>query len=262
MPISATDQLGRTVTMTCVPRRIVSLVPSLTELLCDLGLRDWIVGCTKFCVHPAGLRAGVSIVGGTKNVRVAEVLALAPDLVLASKEENVRAQVDEIAASCPTWVSDVTDLASADDLARRLGRLFGVEQQAARITAANRATLARLAVADRGAAVYLIWREPYMGAGGGTYIDSVLGALGFRNALAARERYPEITEDALRRLAPEHVLLSSEPYPFAERHAAELRALLPGSEVRLVDGELFSWWGSRLMHYGAEATAATGWRPA
>lgn len=234
------------------PRRIVSLVPSLTELLCDLGLRERVVGCTKFCVHPPDLRRErARVVGGTKAVHVDRVRELAPDLILANREENVREEVLALSALAETWVTDVPDLAAAERLVLDLGTRLGREEEARRIAAANAATLDRLARPGRGSAVYLIWREPYMAAGGGTYVASVLERLGYRNALADERRYPTLTPERLRALAPEHVLLASEPYPFAERHVAELLAILPEALVELVDGGLFSWYGSRLARIGS-----------
>ena len=221
-------------------------MPSLTELLCDLGLRQSMVGCTKFCVYPTDLRSAISVVGGTKNVDVERVRALGPQVVIASKEENVREQVEAISGFAEVIVTDIATLGGAEATIRALGKRFGESRRAEAIIAANAAALARLHVLDRGSALYLIWREPYMAAGGDTYIHAMLEALGYDNVIGDARRYPTLTLAEMRRLSPEHILLSSEPYPFRENHRAALAAELPGTNVELVDGELFSWYGSRL----------------
>ena len=246
--MNSVDQLGSAHHFEAVPQRIISLVPSITELLCDLGLRQNLVGCTKFCVHPADLKADTTIVGGTKNVRVETATALRPDIVIASKEENIREQVEALAEVCPAWVSDVTDLDSAADLLTRLGELFGVSERTTRIKLDNERTLTRLAKSNRGSALYFIWRDPYMSIGGDTYINSVMRRLGYTNSVGDRLRYPALSAEDIQRLSPKHILLSSEPYPFAQKHVRELRDICPTARVELVDGELYSWYGSRLSH--------------
>ncbi len=225
---------------------LLSLVPSLTELLCDLGLRARLIGCTKFCIHPLDLRDSVTVVGGTKDVDVEKVRALAPTLVIASKEENVREQVEAIEKFCEVLVTDIQTLADARGVIHMLGERFGVSPIAESIISANERTIAQLHRPNRGPALYLIWRKPYMAAGGDTYIHSVMEALGYANVLAKAERYPSLTPVEIKGLSPKHLLLSSEPFPFREKHIAELQALCPDAEVTLVDGERFSWYGSRL----------------
>lgn len=246
--ITSTDQLNREHSFAESPRRIVSLVPSITELLCDLGLRDRLVGCTKFCVRPANLKEEITIIGGTKNVKVLKVEALKPDLIIASKEENVKSQVDALEAICPVWVSDVTNVADAIVMIARLGELFGLTEKSKQVIAGNRSTLQALAKPNRGSALYLIWRDPYMSVGGDTYIHDLLEQLGYTNVCGAERRYPTIEAEEISLLRPDHILLSSEPYPFAQQHIEELQKLCPASNVELVDGEFFSWYGSRLMH--------------
>ncbi len=228
--------------------RIVSLVPSLTELVCDLGLRQHLVGRTKFCVHPADLTNSVPVIGGTKNIRSAAIRTLEPTLILAAKEENVAEQVEPLEDLCEVWLTDVQNLGDSARLITALGSYFGAEARATAVLTANVATLAQLAQPNRGSAAYLIWRDPYMSIGGDTYIHSVLTRLGYANACAHHLRYPNLSDEALTRLAPKHVLLSSEPFPFRARHLAELQQICPNAEVSLVDGELFGWYGSRLGH--------------
>lgn len=233
-----------------LPRRIVSLVPSQTELLHALGLEEEVVGITKFCVHPAAWFQGKKRVGGTKTVHLDKVAALHPDLVIANKEENVREQVEALAEHFPVWVSDVHDLPSALSMVEQIGRLTGKAAEAGALAAevARRFALHRPeAVAPRPRAAYLIWRKPYMVAGGDTFIHAMLEEAGFENAFGTEARYPEVSPAWLADCAPDVVLLSSEPYPFQEKHLAEFREICPTAQVAIVDGELFSWYGSRLL---------------
>lgn len=204
------------------------------------------MGCTKFCVHPVGLRKEVAVVGGTKDVKVEVVLDARPTLVVASKEENVREQVEAIGDEVEVWLTDVQTVEQASALVAQLGERFDASLPASRINAANALALKRLARPARGSALYFIWRDPWMSVGGDTYIHGVMTALGYDNLLGDRLRYPSLTPEEVGRLSPKHVLLSSEPFPFRERHLAEFRAWCPGAAVTLVDGELFSWYGSRL----------------
>ena len=242
------DQLGRQHTFTVQPQRVVSLVPSITELLCDLGLRDKLVACTKFCVWPAELKHEIAQIGGTKNIKSQQINALKPDLIIASKEENIKTQVEALEANCPVWVSDVKNLSDANAMINSLGELFGRIEDSRRIVAANRDTVRRLAKVGRGSALYLIWRQPYMSVGGDTYIHDMLLQLGYSNVCGDQLRYPALTPEEISLLKPRHILLSSEPYPFGNQHLEELQELCPEAIVELVNGELFSWYGSRLMH--------------
>ena len=246
--LDTADALGRPVRLTAPPRRVVSLVPSQTELLADLGLDDEVVGLTRFCVHPAGWKAAKTIVGGTKNVDIERVRRLAPDLVIANKEENVREQVEAIAAFAPVYVTDVADVAGAVAMIREVGALVGRADRAGRLADKVDAGFAELATppGPTPRALYLIWRDPWMAVGGDTFISDVLERGGWTNATAACDRYPALSDAEVRALAPDVVLLPSEPYPFREAHVAEVQALVPDAQVALADGEAFSWYGSRL----------------
>ena len=233
---SFTDQTGRCVTLQSIPKRIISLVPSQTELLFHLGLDAEVVGITKFCVHPAHWFKNKTRVGGTKQVSMDAVHQLNPDLIIANKEENVREQVEELAKHYPVWVSDVNDLDGACEMIDAVAKMIGKETDLVKQIRDefNRLTkFASLRVA------YLIWRKPYMAAGCGTFIDDMLKRCGFINIID-KERYPEVSIDELK--ACDVVLLSSEPYPFSQKHIEEL-----GLPAVLVDGEMFSWYGSRLL---------------
>ena len=232
--------------------RIVSLVPSQTELLFALGLGEWVVGVTKFCVHPPEARQTAAVVGGTKNFHFDKIDALRPDLILGNKEENYREGIERLAAAYPLYLSDISTLPEALAMIREVGRLTG--------TAAPADTLAHRITADFAAlslppapipAAYFIWRQPYMVAAADTFIDDMLRRAGFANVFGHLSRYPEITPEQLQAAAPRQILLSSEPYPFQEKHLAEFRGICPAATVRVVDGELFSWYGSRLLHSAA-----------
>ena len=246
-PLPLADTRGRPMRLDAPPRRIVSLVPSQTELLADLGLEAEVVGVTRFCVHPEGWKTEKTIVGGTKNVNIERVRALRPDLVLANLEENTQADVEKLDAFAPVFVTDVRDVPGALEMIRTVGRLTGRDVRAERLAAEIEAGFVRLEKVTAQRAAYLIWRAPYMSVGSDTFIHDVLARGGFENVFGAKRRYPEVTLDEIAAASPDVVLLSSEPYPFGEKHVAEIRAALSGPDVRLVDGERFSWYGSRLL---------------
>lgn len=252
MPV-VQDQVGRSVAVPRFPDRIVSLVPSQTELLHDLGLGERVVGITRFCVHPKEWHRSKPRVGGTKQVDLDRLRALAPDLIIGNKEENSRADIAHLDRAYPVWISDVRDLASALDMVRRVGGLTGTvsraEELAARIAEGFRGLVP---LREPRSVAYLIWRGPWMAAGKDTFINDMLRRSGLVNVFADRpERYPAITPAELAASDADVVLLSSEPYPFREKHIAEVNMLLPGAPVRLVDGELFSWYGSRMLRFPA-----------
>ncbi len=229
------------------PRRIVSLVPSQTELLADLGLEDEVVGITKFCVHPERWFRTKPRVGGTKTVHVDRVAALQPDLIIANKEENVREQIDALQALAPVWVSDIKTLDDALRMMESVSVICGRANEGEEITRQIGTDFAPLRLCGKTSVAYGIWRSPWMWAGGDTFINDLLTRCGWTNVLQEVPRYPEISLEALADLKPELILLSSEPYPFKEKHIAEVHAAIPEAQVRLVDGEMFSWYGSRLL---------------
>lgn len=242
------DALGRGVRLAEPPRRIVSLVPSQTELLADLDLDEEVVGLTRFCVHPADWKTRKTIVGGTKTVNLARVAALQPDLVIANKEENVREQVDALAEVAPVYVTDVSTVAEALAMIRTIGALVGRTKQANELANTIESGFARLDPTRRHRVAYLIWRDPWMTVGGDTFISDVMAHAGLDNVYADAVRYPTVTPDNLRARQPDVVLLSSEPFPFREPHLAEVQAMVPDATVALADGEVFSWYGSRMRH--------------
>lgn len=247
MGTTVTDQLNRSIYLPGLPQRIVSVVPSQTELLYDLGLGDRVLGVTKFCVHPRQKPPGVLRVGGTKQLDVPLIHSLRPDLVVANKEENERGQVEALAERWPVWVSDVATLDDALRMVQQLGDLTGCAAAARHLCVEIEGGFGALppAMAPLRAA-YLIWRKPWMVAGGGTFIDDMLRFAGMVNVFADSPRYPAVSDAQLAAARPDVVLLSSEPYPFRQKHEAALRDICPGATIKLVDGELFSWYGSRL----------------
>ena len=249
LPLTVTDQMDRRVAVPFPPQRIVSLVPSQTELLFDLGLGERVVGVTKFCIHPAEARQTATVVGGTKNFHFEKIAELQPDLILGNKEENYQEGIEQLAAKFPVWMSDISTLAEALDMIRRVGLITGRKEAAEVLAATIGTSFTELTPASEPIpAAYFIWRQPYMVAAGGTFIDDLLRRAGFRNVFGHLGRYPEITPKQLRAAAPRQILLSSEPYPFGEKHVAEFQVMCPDAEIRIVDGELFSWYGSRLRH--------------
>jgi ABC-type Fe3+-hydroxamate transport system substrate-binding protein len=244
--LSFTDQTGHTIQLAIKPQRIISLVPSQTELLFDLGLNEEVAGITKFCVHPQQWFQNKPRVGGTKQVNNEVIHQLNPDLIIANKEENVKGQVEDLATLYPVWTSDVNDLEDAYEMITQVGAITGKERNALLLISKIKNNFSRLPLINpRLKTAYLIWREPYMTAGGDTFIHSMLEAAGFENIFAGKTRYPEITiEDLL--VNCQLLLLPSEPFPFKQKHIDQIRPLLPNTRMVLVDGEMFSWYGSRL----------------
>lgn len=245
-----TDQLGRRVRCPLRPRRIVSLVPSQTELLADLDLTDEVVGLTKFCIHPENWFRHKTQVGGTKQLHFDRIEALRPDLIIANKEENRREDVEQLAERYPVWVSDVRTPASAFELIERLGAVCDRSVQAEALLSRLKTEFTDLPDFQGRSAAYLIWFEPLMAVAADTFIDSMLSAIGLRNAFADRARYPVVTLEELSRRRPDYLFLSSEPFPFRDKHYRFFAEALPATTTIVpVDGELFSWYGSRLLRF-------------
>ncbi|MEN9599397.1 MAG: hypothetical protein RL596_1716 [Bacteroidota bacterium] len=232
--------------------RIVSLVPSITELLFDLGLEEEVVGITKFCVHPIQWFRTKQRIGGTKNVHVDNVQSLSPTLVIASKEENIKEQVDAIASFSEVILTDVKHLDDAIEMIAVIGvktnRLKAAEDIIEKIKANFSTLLPNPYTFQLKPACYLIWRNPYMTIGNDTFIHDMLLKCGYSNVFAEQTRYPTITLNDIKKANPHFIFLSSEPYPYKQKHIDELQAKIPTAKIVLVDGEYFSWYGSRLIH--------------
>jgi len=240
------DQINRALELNRKPQRVISLVPSITELVLDLGLGERLVGRTKFCIHPAEQVSNVKIIGGTKNVRLAQIKELKPDLILANKEENVQNQVLELAEEFPVYISDVKDVNSALTMIEDLGEILQLNHSQFTTEVIEAAKKSEDHKIGLGTALYVIWNNPIMAAGSDTFIHEMMKTAGFTNVIL-EARYPEVSEDALRALNPDVVLLSSEPFPFKEKHVAQFQTMLPTAKIRLVDGEMFSWYGSKML---------------
>jgi ABC-type Fe3+-hydroxamate transport system substrate-binding protein len=252
-----TDQLGRTLTLNFEQDnlKIVSLVPSQTEFLFDIGLAENIVGITKFCIHPADAIKNKTIIGGTKTINIEKILALQPTIVIANKEENEQLQIEELMKHVPVWISDIYTLEDAYQMMLNLGDVFAKSVEAKELVSEINENFLTLTIPSEPKRVaYFIWRGPYMLAGENTFINHLLRKMGHVNIaldIANKSRYPEIEAEALVKLNPELIYLSSEPYPFKNKHIQELQAFCPSANIQLVDGELFSWYGSRLKHTAA-----------
>ena len=242
------DQLNREVHIPFPPKRIVSLVPSQTELLYELGLREEVVGITKFCVHPDEWFCHKKRIGGTKKLNLEAIAALQPDLIIGNKEENERTQIEALQALYPVWMSDVQNLEDAEEMIGRIGAIVNKANEAAALVFQIRQSFEALKVSKERRTAYFIWRKPYMVAAADTFINDMLKRAGFINVFGHLSRYPEVDKAMLREADPEVILLSSEPYPFQEKHAEKLRIQCPDAIICFVDGELFSWYGSRLLY--------------
>jgi ABC-type Fe3+-hydroxamate transport system substrate-binding protein len=251
--MQAVDQLNRTIEFNFPPKRIISLVPSQSELLWYLGLEEELVGITKFCVHPDEMFRTVPRVGGTKEINFDRIKELQPDLIIANKEENEQAQIEELCKHYPVWISDIYSMEDANNMILQVGKICNREAEAQTLTANIKKKYLAFpmhpAEKIKKTVAYLIWKNPYMAAGHNTFINYLLGECGFINVFTnEKSRYPEVTTQMLIGKNPDLIFLSSEPYPFKEKHTEELKVHLPNTKIVLVDGEMFSWYGSRLLY--------------
>jgi len=228
--------------------KIVSLVPSLTELLFDLGLRERIVGRTRFCIHPKESIADVPIVGGTKNPNLDKIRTIDPDLIIANKEENraedIRQLQDE---GYKVMVTEIGTIEEALFVIHDIGWTCGVQEKANNLIQSIQDEITKTASFPKKTAAYLIWRDPWMSIGSDTYIHSVLEHYQLQNVFSDKTRYPKTTLHEISLKKPDLILLSSEPYPFKEKHIKEVGEACSGSDILLVNGEWFSWYGSRML---------------
>jgi ABC-type Fe3+-hydroxamate transport system substrate-binding protein len=242
------DQLHRTVTVNYPPQKIVSLVPSQTELLFHLDLEQQVVGITKFCIHPEHWFKTKTRVGGTKNVNIEKIKTINPDLIIANKEENLKQQIEELANHFPVWVSEIKTLQDNNRMIEAIGEITNTSLKASRIVNEINKNLKTIKPLKKSLKVlYFIWKNPWMVAGSDTFINFMLNYCGFINAAGLFfDRYPVLSDDDISNLNPDVVLLSSEPYPFKETHIKELLSLLPNAKIRVVNGEMFSWYGWKI----------------
>jgi ABC-type Fe3+-hydroxamate transport system substrate-binding protein len=230
------------------PCRIVSLVPSQTELLYDLHLEEAVVGITKFCIHPTEWFRNKTRIGGTKNIDIPAIRILQPDLIIANKEENVQQQIEELALDFAVWVTDVNTLGDALRMIADIGQLTHKEKEAGEMVKKIEEVFVALKIPlPHIPAAYLIWKDPFMTVGADTFIHDMMLRAGFENVFAHQRRYPAVTMSELKASGCRVLLLSSEPYPFQQKHIDEFQNELEGIKIILVDGEFFSWYGSRLL---------------
>ncbi len=250
MERSFTDQIGHTITIETSPKRIISLVPSQTELLAYLGLDDEVAGITKFCIHPEIWFRTKTRVGGTKNVNFEKIEHLNPDLIICNKEENKESEVRALMEKYPVWTSDIHNLDDSLAMINSIGDMVNKQDEVKKLAAKiknNFKEFEKTKPAPK-RVVYLIWKDPYMAAGKDTFIDYTLSTCNFKNVcIEALGRYPQLSMEQIKNLQPELILLSSEPFPFTEKHLTEFKSYFPESIPVLVDGEYFSWYGSRLV---------------
>ena len=234
--------------LTFIPSSIISLVPSQTELLYYLSLENEVTGITKFCVHPSEWRKTKMIAGGTKNIKPGLIKKLCPDLIIANKEENERDQIEELAKEYSIWLTDVNNLQDALQMIKDVGKLTATELKANELASKIEILFSNLNIAAKKIRTcYLIWQEPYMTVGSDTFINDMLVKCGFENIYSNKTRYPAVEIEELKTADCELLILSSEPYPFKQKHINELQRQLPNTKIILANGEMFSWYGSRLL---------------
>ena len=239
-----TDQLGNRIELEKIPERIVSLVPSQTELIYALGVKP--VGQTLFCKEPTEAFKDAVKVGGTKNLNLDKIRSLDPDLIIANKEENTEEQIKLLQNEFPVWISDVKDLHTAKEMIFQVGSMLQSQKKDALLNQIDQGF--EQALPYLGSALYFIWQDPLMVCGRDTFINDMLERAGFSNYIQeASSRYPELDPQQVTSVNPDFVLLSSEPFPFKQEHIKTFRELFPSSEVLLVDATYFSWYGSRLV---------------
>lgn len=241
------DQTGHKVQVVSSPQRIVSLVPSQTEFLHHLGLADRIVGVSKFCIHPKPWVSKVKKIGGTKNIRHEAIAELAPDLIIGNKEENTLEDISKLRREFPVWTTDVNSVTDALSMIQNLGKVLGVQKEADELARDIKLGFGNLKRFYGQKMAYLIWNEPMMTVGNDTYINDVLRVIGLKNAFAGRVRYPELSWEQLADQRLDFLFLSSEPFPFSKKHIKAFQDRLPHTRIILVDGEMFSWYGSRML---------------
>jgi ABC-type Fe3+-hydroxamate transport system substrate-binding protein len=245
--LKVTDQIGRELTLNDSPLRIVSTVPSITEFLFDLGLEEEIVGVTKFCIYPKSKTKKKAKIGGTKDLKIEEIKKLNPDLIICNKEENDKKQIESLSKEFPTYVTQIKDFNSAISALEQIGIITAKKEEADSLIDIIKTKKQEFdRPVDVKKACYLIWRKPYMTIGDDTYIHSMMQIAGFENVFKGRQRYPKVSLAQIKSLKPDVIMLSSEPFPFAEKHMEEISKEIK-CDIVLVNGEFFSWYGSKML---------------
>jgi ABC-type Fe3+-hydroxamate transport system substrate-binding protein len=245
-----TDQLNRTIEIPANPKKIISLVPSITEFLFDLNLENNIYGRTKFCIHPEEQVKKVPVLGGVMGLNYHEIEKIDPEIIFASKEENAKGEIMELSNEFPVWVSDVHNLSDALSMIQSIGSICKKEKKAQSIIHQIEVEFKTLdhIPEDIVKAVYLIWKNPFYTINKETFAHDMLRKFGVENVFASKkESYPIIDEKEIREKKPDYIFLPSEPYNFKDQDVDALRKSFPKVEIRRVDGEYFTWYGSHLL---------------
>lgn len=238
------DQMGRTVHLTKPAKRIISLVPSQTEFLYDIGIEP--IAQTIFCIHPQDSFKQSAKIGGTKKLQINKIRALQPDLIIGNKEENLKEEIEILASEFPVWMSDIYTLDDAYEMMYTVGKMTDKLNEAQTIINKTQQQFGTLIKAPAKKVIYMIWNDPYMAVGRSTFIDEMIRTIGLDNAIT-EERYPQLNKEDIDELRPDLIFLSTEPFPFKESHLKNIEREFPYAKVILVDGEMFSWYGSRLI---------------
>lgn len=239
-------------------QRIICLVPSLTELLVDLGLKNRIIGRTRFCIHPEEVVSDIEIVGGTKNPNIEKIQLLKPDLIIANREENRKEDIEELQSICEVIVTEIDTIENALLWIYKLGEKLDIKNTADELITHIHILIDKIPESEPLRTAYFIWKDPWMTIGKDTYIHDVMKRYRLINVFGQFERYPTTSLEELSGFDPELILLSSEPFPFKSNHIEEIREFCPNSTIELVNGEWFSWYGSRMIKAFNELNL---WRP-
>jgi len=242
--IRFTDQMGNIIQIHEYPRRIISLVPSITELLFDLGLDEEIVGITNYCTLPEDKVRNRTKVGGVKQFNFQVIEDLRPDLIIGNREENYREGIYHLQEKYPVWMSDITTIKEALGMARGVGSIVNRSVAVEDLIRETIEGLDNLPDFPPLKTAYLIWKDPLMAAAGRTFINEMLKKCGFINIFNEKTRYPEIELNEL--TSANTILLSSEPYPFNDSDVEFFATSFPKSIVKKIDGKIFSWYGSHM----------------
>lgn len=240
--------MGYSITLTGIPQRIISLVPSDTELLFDLGVGDRVVGITDFCIHPAHGVTGIPSIGGPKQFQFNTIAALQPELIIGNKEENYEEGIRQLREKYPVWMSDITTLDHALDHIELIANIVGQPAAGKSLVTDIEQGFKEMRLEQPPKSVaYVIWDEPLMVAGSQTFINTLLNLAGYENAFNALTRYPQIRVEDIQASEPDLIFLASEPYAFTRHHQLLYQKKFPHAKVVLVDGEMFAWYGSHLQ---------------
>ena len=233
--------------------RIISTVPSITELLHDLNLEDEVVGITKFCVHPEKWFRNKPRIGGTKTLNIEGIKKLQPDLIIANKEENTKEQIELLSDNFKVLLTDIKTSDDALEMIRQIGIETNRIEQAKYLRTQLADIYDNISYQPKGIrCAYLIWNQPMMTVGNDTYIHHMINKMGMVNVFSDKTRYPETNLNQIIELDTDVLLLSSEPFPFKQKHINEFKTALDNTKCLLVNGEIFSWYGSRLLHVQSE----------